>query len=348
MATRYWVGGAGNWSSTAKWSTASGGASGASVPTSVDDVIFDANSGGKFTATVDTTQSVNSITITPTAAVGVMTISLTAKLTTNNLTTTGTAGNNRIFFTSTTYGISIDFAINGTVSISDCDFRGIYVTGTAFPISGTRIGNRGECRGITFSTPKTVYWNLAGGGNWSDNAWALSSGGGVSTDNFPLAQDTATIVNTGLNNGASITISVNSVLGSVDASGRTNSMTFTLNQHTVYGNWTNGSGVSFFGTGVITFSGGGTQTITSAGKTFTGGITVDTYGGTVQLADALNVGTNSLTVTNGTFTTVGYSVTAILVSNNSNVRTINLGASTVTFNSNSANLFNTSTNLTFN
>ena len=48
MANRYWVGGTGTWdvTSTANWSTTSGGSSGASVPTSTDDVFFDANSGG--------------------------------------------------------------------------------------------------------------------------------------------------------------------------------------------------------------------------------------------------------------------------------------------------------------
>lgn len=47
MATRYWVGGTGTWStsSTANWSATSGGASGASAPTSADDVIFDSSSG---------------------------------------------------------------------------------------------------------------------------------------------------------------------------------------------------------------------------------------------------------------------------------------------------------------
>ena len=48
MADRYWVGGTGTWDyiSTANWSATSGGSSGASVPTSTDDVFFDANSGG--------------------------------------------------------------------------------------------------------------------------------------------------------------------------------------------------------------------------------------------------------------------------------------------------------------
>ena len=46
MALRYWVtGGTGNYNSTTNWSTTSGGASGASVPTTADDAIWDSNSG---------------------------------------------------------------------------------------------------------------------------------------------------------------------------------------------------------------------------------------------------------------------------------------------------------------
>ncbi len=45
MANRYWVGGTGSWNDTTHWSTTSGGTSGASVPTSADDVIFDTNMG---------------------------------------------------------------------------------------------------------------------------------------------------------------------------------------------------------------------------------------------------------------------------------------------------------------
>ncbi len=44
---RYWVGGAGDWNDSAHWSTTSGGAGGACVPTVSNDVFFDANS---FTA----------------------------------------------------------------------------------------------------------------------------------------------------------------------------------------------------------------------------------------------------------------------------------------------------------
>lgn len=52
MANRYWVGGTGTWdaTSTANWSTASGGSSGASVPTSADSVFFD--QAGTYTVTL--------------------------------------------------------------------------------------------------------------------------------------------------------------------------------------------------------------------------------------------------------------------------------------------------------
>lgn len=43
--TLYWVGGAGNWTSSLHWSLASGGASGQPMPLPQDDVVFDASSG---------------------------------------------------------------------------------------------------------------------------------------------------------------------------------------------------------------------------------------------------------------------------------------------------------------
>ena len=133
-------------------------------------------------------------------------------------------------------------------------------------------------------------------------------------------------------------------------SARTTAMTLAFtNATTLYGNWKNGSGTTLSGTATITFSGDSTKTITSASKTFSCPIAIDAYGGTVQLADALNISTNALTVTNGTFTTAGFAVTAgQLSSSNSNVRTINLGASAVSFSASATPINISSTNLTFN
>lgn len=351
MADRYWVGGAGSWNSTTKWSTTSGGASGASVPTSADNAIFDAASGAApFTATVTDGATCANLTLTPNVTVGVTILDVAGSFViAGTLSTSGTAGNRRHWIRSATYGIMRDVQIATIGTVTDVDFRDVRITGTGGTLSGTRIGNLRGCTNITFSTPKTVYWNLAGAQNWSATGWAPTSGGTPNTDNFPLPQDTAVFDDTGSVTG---TITMNTAIpytGTVDMSGRTSAMTLSVGAFTIYGDWKNGSGTTLSGSGTLTYSGRNTQTITSAGKTFGGGATVDSYGGTVELADALNIGSNTLTVTNGTFDTKNYNVTAgSLSSSNSNVREIRLGSSTVTLSAGGGISFTTNTNLTVN
>jgi hypothetical protein len=84
MADRYWVGGTGTWNgtSTTNWSASSGGASGASVPTSADNVFFDANSNTgttSFTVTMATVAAVCA-DFDATAVDGVMTLAGTVAL----------------------------------------------------------------------------------------------------------------------------------------------------------------------------------------------------------------------------------------------------------------------------
>lgn len=299
---------------------------------------------------VSTSITCNNFDVPGTTSAGVRQVAFSAPCTINGvLSTSSTAGNRRVWFRSATYGIAQTLTVNSAPSLTDADFRDLYVIGTAAPISGTRIGDLRGVRGVTTSAPKTVYWNLAAGGNWSATAWAASSGGAVSTDNHPLAQDTAIIENTGLNTSATVTLDAAvPYLGTLNMSTRTNAMTLNTGGGSivVYGNWTNGSGTGFLGS-ALTFSGRNTQVITSAGKIYPSGMTIDSFGGTVELADAYDNGGNTLTITNGTFDTKGYAVTCFSVaSSNSNVRAISLGASTVSI---SASLnFTTSTNLTLN
>jgi len=313
------------------------------------NVSFTSTSSG--THNIQSINTFNNLTVTGPASAGVRQVTFNSRQTINGtLSTTGTAGNRRVWFRGVTYGLAQTLTVNATPSLTDADFRDIYVIGTAAPISGTRVGNLRGCRGITFSTPKSVYWVTAAGGSWSGNNWAASSGGAASTDNFPLAQDTAVIENTGLNTSATVTLdSAITYFGTIDMSTRTNAMTLAgSTAYTVYGDWKFGSGVTRSYSGGLTFSGRNTQTITSAGKSFSQAFTIDTYGGSVELADALNIGTaDNITVTNGTFDTKNYNITAgTLSSNNSNVRTITLGSSTVTLASSIQ--FTISTNLTFN
>lgn len=299
---------------------------------------------------VDGSNTIANLTVVAPATAGFSFISFAANAlhTITALATSGTAGNRRVWLRSATYGISTRLVVNSASGLSDLDFRDIIVSGTAAPISGTRIGDLRGNGGITFSAPKTVF--RLGTGNWSDNQWATASGAGgtVSTNNFPLAQDTAVFdQNTTIG-----THTMNSAIpycGTVDMSARTTALTLSLGTDiTVYGNWINGSGITLSGAQVLTFSGRNTQTITGAGRTFSGGITVDTYGGTVVLDGPLNIGTNNLTVTNGTFDTGGFEITAgALSSSNSNVRSILLRGSTITLSVRTPLVLTTTANLTF-
>jgi hypothetical protein len=349
MADRYWVGGTGSWNSTSKWSATSGGASGASVPTASDNAIFDANSAAAhYIVTVTDNATCADFTFTPEPIDGVTQFAVGNNFViAGTFSTSGTQGNRRAWFRSSTESLTRDMQIATIGTVSDVDFRDIRITGAGGTLTGTRIGDLRGNFGITFSTPKNCY--RIGTGNWSDDQWSDTSGGSVSTDFFPLAQDTA-VFDENTSSGTHLMNSAVPYMGTLDMSGRTSVMQLAPTQaFAVYGDWINGSGVAVNGgVGVTTFSGRNTQTITSAGKTFSQSLVVNSYGGTVELADALNLATSSLTVTNGTFDTKGYNVTAAsLLSSNSNVREIRLGASTVTLSGGGAIAFSSNVNLTF-
>jgi fibronectin-binding autotransporter adhesin len=346
MADRYWVSGSGSWNSTSRWSATSGGASGASVPTASDNAIFDANSGtAHYTVTVTDNATCADLTFTPEPADGVTQFAVgNGFVIAGTFSTSGTQGNRRAWFRSSTEGLMRDVSIATIGTVTDVDFRDIRITGAGGTLTGTRIGDLKGNVGITFSAPKNCF--RIGTGNWSDDQWSDTSGGTPSTDFFPLAQDTA-VFNESTTGGTHTMNSAIPYTGTVDMSARTSALTLGLgNAQTIYGNWTFGSGITPSGGLTLNYSGRNTQTITSAGKTFLGGLVVSSFGGTVELADALNIVGQTLTVTNGTFDTKGYSVTAgSLSSSNSNVREIKLGASTVTLSGDVT--FTTSTNLTF-
>lgn len=351
MADRYWVGGAGNWSSTTKWSTTSGGASGASVPTSADNAIFNASSGvagAHFVATVDVASTCANLTFTPVAAIGQTTLSLTAPLTiAGTFSTSGTAGNRRLLFSSTTLGLAINCSVAAVGSVSDVTCRDVYFIGAGAGWSGTRIGDAGGARGVTVDAPKTVYWNLSGSQNWSANGWAATSGGAPSTDYFPLPQDTAVFDNAGAATTVTIAADLTS-LSAIDMSARSGAMTFVLsNACTVFGNVTLSSAITFTATAATTFGQrSGTQTLISAGKSFDD-VIVNSFGGTLLLGGALattNIAT--ITLTSGGFDTAGYAVSAsgFTASNNGYPKTVYFRNSTITLRT--AAFFNSSDPLT--
>ena len=326
MADRYWVGGTGNWNSTTKWSTSSGGASGASVPTSSDNAIFDANSGtAHFTVTVTDNATCADLTITPEPANGVTQFAVGVNFViAGTFSTSGTQGNRRLWFRSSTFGLMRDMNIATIGTVTDVDFQDIRITGSGGTLTGTRIGNLGGNKNITFSLPKTVYWVTAGGGNWSGDNWSDTSGGAASTDYFPLAQDIAVIENTGLNTSATVTLDAAfGFVGNVDMSTRTNAATilFGANNYSLYGDWSSGTGTAL-GWGANTWSTffrkrGGTQNITSNGRGWFI-MNVDSIDGTVKLLDNFSCGAQfrtAFTLTSGTLDLNGKTLTGTYNSN---------------------------------
>jgi N-acetylmuramoyl-L-alanine amidase CwlA len=118
----------------------------------------------------------------------------------------------------------------------------------------------------------------------------------------------------------------------------------------IYGNWINGTGTTHSASGSFTFSGRGSQTITSSGKTFTQGIVVNTLSGSVSCLDSFTTsqGLESITLTSGTFNTNNYAMTAVKWNlSGLAVRTLNIGSSLcVSSDGGTAWSATTSTNLT--
>lgn len=294
------------------------------------------------------TNTFNNLTFSAPAFVGVNSISLSGNQTINGtLTVTGVNSTQRMFIRSNITGTSVILTCAAIASTTDVDFRDITIAGAHGTLSGTRLGDCNGNSNITFDAGKTVYWNLAAGGNWSATAWALSSGGAVAAANFPLAQDTVIIENTGLNTSATISINETYNMGTLDTSTRTNAMTLASGGRTptFYGNFTYGSGVTPTGTGTYTFSNRSTKTLNSGGKTFTQPVALEAPGGGIQLVtNNLTLGsTLQTTLSQGTLDLNNLTLTTGLFdSNATDTRTIAFGTGNITC-SGTGTVWNTAT-----
>jgi hypothetical protein len=208
------------------------------------------------------------------------------------------------------------------------DFRDITAAGASAPWSGTRLGNGLGNTNITFAAGKTVYWNLVAGGNWSATAWATSSGGTPATANFPLAQDTAVIDNTGLTTGNTITTDAVWWVSTVNST-RTNAWNYVSTAGlTVYGDFTIPSVTTVSGTSSLLFQGQGlTQTLTTNGVAFTMGFSIVSVNGTLVLNGAVTCpAAQTVTLSNGTLNLSSYTLTCGLFSSSgAGTRTIAFG-----------------------
>jgi len=323
------------------------------------------------TTTISGANTFNVLTQAAIAAAGLRFVTLGGNQTIATLTlSAGASAVTRTFVRSDTIGTQRTLTVATLTAISDVDFRDIVAAGAsaASPWTGTRLGNCKNNSNITFAAGTDKYWSTVSGASasWSGTAWATSTGGAPALNNFPLAQDTCIIddsgatTGNGLRTGNTVTIDALWNMGTLNFSGRTAAFNWTqANQDPVlYGNVTLTTAmtmVTVTGSPTWTFSNQGTvQALNSAGITLRlSTLTVNSPGGGVSLTTnttldlspivapnvtgtfVLSAGT--LNLSNNTLTTVGFS------SSGTGVREIAFGTGKLVVNGSNATVFNTDT-----
>jgi len=250
---------------------------------------------------------------------------------------------------------------NSTATTKWSAASGISFTGSRTGTTLTTTGSPALVAGMTlFNSAGTASGTIVSG---SGNTWTTSASGTIASSSLTAA----TI-------GASVPTASDNVFFDANSNSGTASFTITMADTTRVCNdltITTDGVMTLVGTGIgLTVSGNLSfpatnltrqysglttfnatttgKTITTNGKTLTGGVTFDGIGGGWTLGSALDCGTSTITLNNGTFDTGGYNVTAgsYVASSSSGGSVINLNSSTVTLTTGVD--FTTSTSLTLN
>jgi hypothetical protein len=220
-----------------------------------------------FAVTVTGANTYTALTFTSRTTDGIGAIGFSGNQTVTGTLTVGTANTavRRLWLRSSAVGTQRTFTVAAIATLSDVDFRDIIAAGAAGTWSGTRLGNCRNNSNITFGAGVTRYWSTVLGvsASWSGTSWATSSGGVPALNNFPLAQDTCIVddsgatVGNGLRTSNTITIDASWNIGTLDLSGRT--LAF---------NWTQGNLDPFF-YGDVTLTTAMTMTTVTGSPTWT-------------------------------------------------------------------------------
>lgn len=344
MANRYFLNIGANWGDTANWSDTSGGTGGFSVPTNLDDVFFDANSGNctvnasartaltlNFTGYTNTITMTNNITVSGNVTLGAgMGIAGTGQLivnTTATLTSNGKTWSAGFTFsgTSQTYTLADNWAISGLIRFSGT--TACTINSNTITASGgftTAIASAGS------SGTTNIIWT---GGTWSDTTAGnirnnLTINGNVtisgtvyySTGTLTYTSGTVTVTGSRLR-VTTCTLDLNTLtLNNFQTDG---SSTYTLlSDLNINGEWlANVLGTTINGTFNINVSNGlnmlgnisqgtGTTTLNLLGGTWTGtgALRLNTnINGNITISGNVyyNTGKLSYTIGSGTVTTIG-------------------------------------------
>ena len=265
-------------------------------------------SGGRITAG----NTFNNITYTGAAnktssviftSTGIVTIN-------GNLSINGNSTINRVLIASASRGVQITLSVAGATSFSSVDFKDITANGPSAPwdlssITGNS-GDGGRNENITFSPAVTQTATGTASLVWSTHAW---------TTRVPLPQDDVYIPNA--------FVAGRAISADMPRLGRNITITATGNPSwtqsvagEVFGSFTLAAGMTTLNANILSFSGTGTNTLTTNGVSFVTTPAFNCFGGTYVLQDdlvatasvSLNSGTlnvNSQTVTSSTFNSTG-------------------------------------------
>lgn len=288
---------------------------------------------GSGTATLNNTAGntvVNNLTRTGTAAKTDAMVFEGNKTFTGALTLNGNSATNRLFVRSNAFSSPRTLTANGTLTVSNADFRDITGAGSASWDLSAITGGAGDSlgnSGITFTTAQTNYW-VGGTGSWSDvNKWASSSGGSAASGRVPLCQDSVRFDANSFSAGSqTVTADMPRIGADINWTGVTNSPTYAQSvATTAFGSLTLVSGMSFSNSNGTTYEGrsGSNYTLTSAGKSHSSILTIFLLGGTFQFGDAFSSSGAGITHTHGTVLDNGYTLSFLgWTSNNSNTRSV--------------------------
>lgn len=248
MADRYWIsgaGGTGNWNDTAMWSASSGGPTGASVPTTADNVFFDnASHTSTFTVTITAGSACANFDASG--------ITDPAK----KMTLTGAAGNSLnvagswvnptgtfyastfscpVTFSATTTGNTITtngvtFASTGNPNITFNGVGGGWTLGSAFTLSGVNAGTTLTNGALDLNgfTLTTGYW-VSNNSNTRSIAFGTTGSISVYTTAGGFVWQMATVTGFSYTGNSSVLISGNPAISHGSTAGGTeaNSLNFT-------------------------------------------------------------------------------------------------------------------------
>ena len=333
MANRYWVGGSGTWNtiSTTHWSATSGGASGASAPTTADSVFFD--QAGSYSVTNSSSVCLNftvsagspsfsasigiygsfSISSTPAFAVGGI-ITFASTTTGKTITTNGISIGSDIYFDGVGGGWTLQDALtcgqiglyNGALSLNDKTLTGSTLT----------CGGTGVCS-INFGTIGTIVLKNAAYDWNSSNANLTVLGtpivsftySGASTSNINVGTPTeSNSISFNFTAGTYGVFITGGVVKNLNFTGYSGNWTI---GGTIYGNLILSSTMTTSFSSTVTFAAtSGTKTISTNAVLINTNITFNGVGGTWQLQDAITIGTTRIgTLTNGTIDLNGKTLT---------------------------------------